>query len=285
MSKVVVVTDSTAYIPEKLAAKSPIEVIPLQLIWGNETFRDGVDITPKEFYTRLENSKINPSTSQPSPAAFEEVYSRLLNEGYEILSVHISGKLSGTMDSAIQAKNMLPGKSIALVDSNSTTMALGFAALSSARAAADGATLEECRVIAEKARYHIGALFVVSTLEYLHRGGRIGGAAAFLGTALGLKPVLELREGRIEAIERVRTFSKAIDRLLELLEERVSGRTPLRLSTLNANAEEQAAELLERAKARFGSAVVVESGVAAVSPVIGTHAGPGTVGVAWMAGM
>lgn len=285
MSKVVVVTDSTAYIPEELSQKTHIEVVPLQVIWGNESLRDGVDITPQEFYTRLENSKINPSTSQPSPAAFEEVYSRLLDEGYEILSVHISGKLSGTMDSAIQAKNLLPGKPIALVDSNSTAMALGFAALASARAAANGATLEECRIIAEKARYHIGALFVVSTLEYLHRGGRIGGAAAFLGTALGLKPLLELRDGRIEAIERVRTMSKATDRLLEILEERVNNRAPLHLSTLNANAEAQAAELLERAKDRFGSSIVVESAVAAVSPVIGTHAGPGTVGIAWMAGM
>lgn len=285
MSKVAVVTDSTANLPPELFSMLPIHVVPLQVIWGEESLADGVDITPQEFYTRLQHSKVNPSTSQPSPAAFRDLYTRLLDEGYDVLSMHISGKLSGTMDSAIQAKNMLPGKPIALVDTNSTAMAMGYAALLTARAAVNGANLEECRILAEKAKYHIGALFVVSTLEYLHRGGRIGGASAFLGTALNLKPVLELRDGRIEAIERVRTMSKAIDRLLELLEERVGNRTPIRLSALHANAPEQAQVLLERARQRFDLASVSEASLSEVSPVLGTHTGPGTVAIAYMAGM
>ncbi len=125
MSKVAVVTDSTANIPaaELAACKCRIEIVPLQVIFGTETLRDGVDISATAFYKRLKSDKVNPSTSQPSPAAFKEVYQRLHDEGYDILSIHISGKLSGTMDSAIQAKNMLPGFKIDLVDSNSTAMA------------------------------------------------------------------------------------------------------------------------------------------------------------------
>ncbi len=282
MTKVAVVTDSTANLPADVMAPYKIEIVPLQVIFGEQSLRDGVDISAVEFYTRLRHSKVNPSTSQPSPADFKAVYERLLDEGYDVLSMHISGKLSGTMDSAIQAKNMLPGRKIELVDSNSTAMGLGFAALQAARAAANGASLEDCRMIAEKAKYHIGALFVVSTLEYLHRGGRIGGAAAFLGTALGLKPVLELKEGRIEAIERVRTMSKATDRLLDLLEERIGGKRPVRLSTLHADAPEAVGMLAEKVRARFNPDELVDS---EVSPVLGTHTGPGTLGIAFMIGM
>lgn len=282
MTKVAVVTDSTANLPDEVLAQYSIEIVPLQVIFGEESLRDGVDISPTEFYTRLRQTKVNPSTSQPSPADFQAVYQRLLDEGYEVISIHISGKLSGTMDSAIQAKNMLPGRKIELVDSNSTAMALGFAALQTARAAANGASLEDCRMIAEKAKYHIGALFVVSTLEYLHRGGRIGGAAAFLGTALGLKPVLELKDGRIEAIERVRTMSKATDRLLDLLEDRIGGKRPVRLSTLHADAPEAVGALADKVRARFNPDELFDS---EVSPVLGTHAGPGTLGIAFMIGM
>ena len=285
MSKVAVVTDSTAYIPQELTQGLNIQVVPLQVIWGDETFRDGVDIQPDEFYTRLKTAKVMPTTSQPSPAEFSKVYQRLLEEGYDILSVQISTKLSGTMDSAIQAKANFPGEHIELVDSNTTSMALGFPVLAAARAAAQGANLQECRQLAEKGCSQSGVLFAVNTLEFLRRGGRIGGAAAFLGTMLNLKPLLELRDGHIEAIERVRTMNKAIDRLLDLFQERVGDRRPVHIACIQASAPEEGQKLLERARLRFKEEDVKDLLLTQVSPVIGTHVGPGTIGLVFMAGM
>lgn len=285
MSKVALVTDSTAYIPAELIKSFDIRVVPLQLIWGETTFRDNVDITPAEFYERLPSVKAHPSTSQPSPAAFKDIYSQLLDEGYQILSVHISSRLSGTMDSATQAKQMLPGAPIEIVDSLCTSMGMGFPVLSAARAAAQGASLADCKTIAEQSCKNSGILFAVDTLEFLRRGGRIGGAQAFLGTALNLKPILEVRDGRIEAVERVRTMNKAIDRLLELVTERIGGRRPVSLAALHAAAPEAADTLLARARAMFALSDVNEAVVSPVSPVIGVHAGPGTLGIAFMAGM
>jgi DegV family protein with EDD domain len=285
MSKVAVVTDSTVNIPADIAKHYPIFVVPLQVIWGDDTFRDSIDITPSEFYTRLKGAKVMPTTSQPSPALFIELYRKLLDQGYDILSVHISSKLSGTLDSATQARDHFPGSAIELVDSMSTSMAVGFPVLTAVRAAAQGATLYECKTLAEQGCDNSGILFAVSTLEFLHRGGRIGGAAAFLGTALNLKPVLELRSGRIEAIERVRTMGKAIDRLLDLFEERVNHRFPVRIASLHANAPEEARMLLDRACERFSKSDISEVTLTEISPVLGTHAGPGTIGLAYMVGM
>lgn len=285
MSKVAVVTDSTINIPVDVAKDYPISVVPLQVIWGQETFRDSVDIQPREFYTRLKDAKVMPTTSQPSPAAYIELYSKLLDQGYDILSVHISSKLSGTLDSAQQAKAHFNGARIELVDSMSTSMAVGFPLLAALRAAKQGATIDECRETVEQGCANSGVLFAVSTLEFLHRGGRIGGAAAFMGTALNLKPILELRNGRIEAVERVRTMSKAIDRLLDLFEERIGSRRPVSIASLHANAPEEARLLLERARQRFNASEVSEVVESEVSPVLGTHTGPGTVGLAFMAGV
>jgi DegV family protein with EDD domain len=160
-------------------------------------------------------------------------------------------------------------------------MAMGFQVLETAKAAAAGASLAECKQLAEELRDKTGVLFAVDTLEFLHRGGRIGGASRFLGTALNIKPILEISEGRVEPIERVRTRSKSIDRLIELAEERIAGRKPVQLASIHANAPEDAKNLLEKATKHFGS----NAGFSAdVSPVIGTHTGPGTVGLAFLAG-
>jgi len=282
MSKVAIVTDSSAYIPNDLVKEYTITVAPQVLIWGNESYDDGVDIQPTEFYTRLKNDKVMPSSSQVTPASFHKIYKRLLDEKYDILAILIADKLSGTIASAKQAKEFFPDAVIQIFDSNSTAMALGFQVLAVARALAKGASLEECLALAEKARDHTGVVFTVDTLEFLRRGGRIGGAAAFLGTALNIKPILELKDGRIEPIEKVRTRKKALDRLIELVEDRSGGRRPIRLATLHANAQSDAESVLETARVKFGA---IESILSEVSPVIGTHAGPGTVGLAFMAGM
>ena len=156
---------------------------------------------------------------------------------------------------------------------------MGFPVLAAARAAQQGASMNDCIALAEEACRHVGVYFVVETLEFLHRGGRIGGATRFIGSALNLKPILELKDGRIEAHDRVRTKSKALDRVLELVEEQVKGKSKIRLSALHANAEEEAIQLLNRATTELGA---IESILTAVSPVVGVHAGPGTVALAYM---
>jgi DegV family protein with EDD domain len=282
MSKFAIVTDSTAGVPEEMLSQYDIRVAPQVLIWGEETFQDGVDITPTQFYQRLAKSTVNPTTSQVTPSSFLKIFQELQAEGKDALAILVSTKLSGTVPSANQAMELMPGVRVEIVDSNTIAMALGFVVLAAARAAAQGASLEECKAVAEKARTLTGVVFAVDTLEFLHRGGRIGGGSRFLGTALNIKPILEIAGGRVEAVERVRTRKKSLTRLVELIEERVAGRSPLRLATLHANAPEDAKTLLDEAAARLGA---VESIFSEVSPVIGTHAGPGTVGLAFMAGL
>ena len=284
MSKVALITDSTAYIPDALLETYHITVTPQVLIWGGETLHVGVDFLPIEFYKRLDTAKTMPTTSQVPIVVMKSAFEKLLEEGYEVLGIFLSSKLSGTMDSAIQALDMLPkaaGK-IAIIDSNTTAMAMGFHVLSAARAAQAGANLEECRKLAEEARKHTGVYFVVDTLEFLYRGGRIGGAQALLGSALNLKPLLELRDGRIESVEKIRSKSKAINRMIDRITEKVSGITPIRLATLHANTEVEARAALEIAQLRLQP---IETIFASVSPAIGAHAGPGTIGLAYMAGM
>ena len=279
MSKVAIVTDSTAYIPLEMAKPYPITVIPQVLIWGPETLRDGVDIQPVEFYTRLAKATVMPSTSQASPADFEKVFRSLLDQGFDVLAITISGLLSGTMDSAIQAQRALEGKPIELVDLHTTAMAMGFQVLAAAKAAAQGAGLAECKAIAEAARERTGVVITFETLEFLHRGGRIGGAQRYLATALNIKPILELTGGRLEPVEKVRTRGKAMNRLVELVGVRTGGQKPMRISVLHANAQQEAQNLLEQVKNTYQ---VIDGSVTDVSPVIGTHAGPGTVGICWM---
>ena len=282
MSEFAIVTDSTAYLPNELLEKYKIHVCPQVLIWGEQTYEDGVDILPNEFYKRLSTASVMPSTSQVTPSSFMKTFTKINDQGLPILAILISDKLSGTIASAIQARDQMPDATIEIVNSNTLAMALGFQVLTVARAAQQGKSLDECKKLAEEARDHTGVIFAVDTLEFLHRGGRIGGANRFLGTALNIKPILEIVDGRIEGIERVRTRKKSFQRLLDLVEERIQGRKPLRLAALHANAYEDAQELLEQAKQKFDAEEYL---MTEVSPVIGTHAGPGTVGLAYMAGM
>ena len=281
MSKFAVVTDSTAYIPAEYIKKHNITVAPQVLIWDNETFRDGVDIRPDEFYSRLKTAKTMPSTSQVSPATMQSIFQPLVDQGLEVLGIFISSKLSGTLQSAIQGREMMgsAGDKVTLIDSQSTAMALGFQVLAAARAIETGASLKECAAFAESAHERTGLFFAVDTLEFLHRGGRIGGAQRFIGAALNLKPILALKDGRVEGVERIRTKSKAHDRILELVSEQVKGKSNIRIATLHANAVEDAKALLDRVKRELNP---VETVFTEVSPVVGTHAGPGTVGLAFM---
>jgi DegV family protein with EDD domain len=284
MSKVAVVTDSTTYLPPELIQKYNLTIVPQVLIWGEETFEDGVSIQPAEFYTRLATAKIMPTTSQVSIINMHKAFSRLLEQGYDVFGIFLSGKLSGTQQSAHQGRDQLTSgkEKVEIFDSNATAMALGFQALTVARAAADGASLADCKALAEKARDHTGIYFVVDTLEFLHRGGRIGGAARFIGTMLNMKPILTLKDGKVEAMERVRTKSKAMDRVIELVAEQCAGKSNPRIATLHANAESDAKGVLAAASKIIQPAETI---LTSVSPVVGAHTGPGTVGLAYMAGM
>jgi len=282
MSKITLVTDSTAYIPPDLVARYGIVVAPQILIWGNENFRDGVDISPTEFYTRLKSAKIMPSSSQVTPKTFYEIFKTEIDQGNQVLAILISTDLSGTITSAVQAKQLLPGVGIEIVDSRTTAMAMGYQTLLAARAIEQGANLAEAKALAEESTSHTGVIFAVDTLEFLHRGGRIGGGARFLGSALQLKPILEVTGGKVDGIEKVRTRGKSLNRVVELIVDRIAGRTPLHLATLHANAPDDARILLDEVSKQVHPQ---ESVLAEVSPVVGTHAGPGTVGLAFLAGM
>lgn len=283
MSKIAIVTDSTAYLPEEIISTYHINVVPLVVIWGEETFLDNVEMGPEEFYKRLSTAAQMPSTSQPTILAFYDIFKKLHAEGYDILTIVISSALSGTLDSAFQAKKMLPDANIALVDSQSTSLPMAFMVLAAARAAKTGMPLEECVKVVETVRDHTQVFFALDTLEFLHRGGRIGGASRFLGTALKLKPILILEDGKIEALEKVRTSKRAHERLIELVEAEVSNKSPINfLGVVHAAAEETAQELLKVIEQKFEPDELM---FATLSPVLGTHTGPGTIGIAYVAGV
>jgi DegV family protein with EDD domain len=284
MGKVAVVTDSSAYIPRELVNNLNISIVPLVVIWENETLEDGVDILPEQFYNRLKTAKNMPTTSQVSVPNMHKTFTHLVEQGYDVLGIFISGKLSGTMQSAIQGQNeMASGKDkVTLVDSYSTAMAMGFHVLEAAKAAAAGASVAECNKVAEEAQKNSGVYFVVDTLEFLHRGGRIGGARRFLGSALNVKPILTISEGKIEPAGSVRTKAKAMNHMIELIQEQCKGKGKIRLATLHANSEKDAKEILAKAGKELNA---VESVLSEVSPAIGTHTGPGTVGLAYLHSM
>lgn len=282
MKKVAIVTDSTAYLPSNYVEEFGVTVVPLTLQWDGASYRDGVDILPDEFYTRLSDSKTLPTTSQATVNDFTQVYKRIMDEGFDILTLPISSGISGTYDSAIQAKAQLGNVPIEIIDTRLVSMALSFQVLAAARAAKDGASLEECKQIALKAYDHIGVYFVVDTLKYLHAGGRIGGGKRFMGTALNIKPILEIRDGKIEAVKSVISINKALEAMVEMVEKDVDQRKPVRVSVFHALAAEKAQELLKTTAARLHADEAILS---YVSPVIGCHVGPGTLSIAYMAGM
>ena len=284
MSKVAIVTDSTAYIPAEYCKQYNITAVPLIIVWDQETFEDGVTLQPQAFYERLSTSKTMPTTSQASMVSMQTAFAGLIEQGYEVLGIFISSKLSGTYQSGINGREALgTGKEkVHIFDSETTCMAMGLQVLAVARAAAEGASLAECERLAEQARKSSGLYFKVDTLEFLHRGGRIGGAQRFLGTALNIKPIMTVRNGKVEAVERIRTKGKAIERLVELVSEECKGKSPIRLSAIHANGMEEAKNLLEKLS---GEVQAAELMVSNISPVVGTHTGPGSVGMAYLTGI
>jgi DegV family protein with EDD domain len=282
MAGVTIISDSSAAIPERFVKEYGIKVVPLQVIWGGKSYRDGVDIKPTEFYTRLKNADELPTTSSVSVHDYQVMIKEILDAGNSVLILPISSGISACMDNAVQAKAFFPGAPIEVVETRLVSMALSFMVLATARAIRSGASLSEAKEVAYQSYSHIGVYFTVNDLKYLHKGGRIGSAKRYMGTALRIKPILEIRDGKIEAVESAITRRKALERLIELVEEGIAGRSPVRISAFHALDEELAQELQDKCVARFGA---VEAILGEVSPVIGSHVGPGTVSIAYMAGM
>lgn len=280
-NKIAVVVDSTTTLPDGLLQDVESRIAPAIIIWEGEELLDGIDIQPDEFFARLETAKEMPTTSQATPVMFKNVFEELHQKGLEILAVTISSKLSGTYASAIQAKEMLADATIEIVDSLTGTMTVGLSLKRVKDAIKQGANLQKCRQVLEHALENTGVMFTVETLEFLHRGGRIGGAQKFLGSALQLKPILEVVDGAFEGLEKIRTRRKALDRLADLVVERIGDRRPVEIAALHANAEEVAHELIQKMHDRIE---VAASYVTGVSPAVGVHLGPGTVGIAFLAG-
>jgi DegV family protein with EDD domain len=277
MSNIAVVTDSTAYLPQELLDKYQIKTLPLRIHWDDETYLDGIDLSPEEFYSRLSKSSTIPTTSQTPIYDFLKLFEELAESHAGIIVPLISSGISGTVASALAAKKEFDKIPVEIIDTKTTTGGQAMVTLAAARAVARGASFEEAVIIARQVVESLGTYFVVDTLEFLHKGGRIGGASRYFGTTLQIKPILHLdEEGKIGALERVRTKNKALKRLIELAQEKSNG-SKVNVSIFHASAPEEANQVRQQIESQIDcqEALLVE-----LSPVIGTHVGPGAIGVA-----
>jgi DegV family protein with EDD domain len=282
MARVKILTDSTAYLPQEYVDQYGIEVIPLTLNWNGNSYRDGVDIKADEFYTKLKGSDTLPTTNAISIHTYTESIQKALDEGFEVLILPISSGISASYFNAVKALETFKGKAVDLFDTQLVSMALSFMVLTAARAAEKGGTLGEVKQAALDTYPHIGVYFTVATLKYLHKGGRIGGAKRLLGSALSIKPILQIRDGKIEASGSAVTRKKALERLMKLVSDGIGDQKPIRISVFHALDLSTAQDLMERCKKEFDPLEIILS---EVSPVVGSHVGPGTVSIAWMAGV
>lgn len=279
MANIRIVTDSTADLPQELVDRYGITVVPLNVIFKDRTYKDGVELDTDRFYELQSKASVLPTTSQPSPGEFVEAYQPLIDEGADIISIHISSLMSGTMQSARLAEDKLKYPKLKVVDSRGVSMLLGSQVLEAARAVEEGRSVPEILELLESFKDRHKIFFVVDTLEYLQRGGRIGKASAILGTLLNVKPVLTIKEGEIFPAEKVRGINKAMDRMIELIKEELGEKTPLRCFVVHGISPEVFQGLQDRAKEELNC---VEIFTHRVGAVVGAHVGPGVAGiVAW----
>ena len=270
-----IVTDSSADLPADLARRWGITVIPCNVVLDDVNYKDGVDLLPDEFYRRLAASPRLPTTAQPSVADFQQVYRDLLGQGHQVVSIHLSGKLSGTLNSAEQARESLGNAvPIEIIDSHLTSIGLGLVVLAAAQKSHGGVTHQQ---VAEQVRRDLPlthAFFLLDTLEFLQKGGRIGKAQAFVGSLLSVKPILKLQDGEAHPVERPRNRERALNRLVELVRDL----SPVRQLAVIYSTEPDQAEALRRRLA----ALLPEDQIVAsrFGPVVGTYVGPKALGVA-----
>ena len=279
------VTDSTCDLPLELADQWDITVIPCNVHFDDEVYKDGIDIGPDEFYRRLVASPRLPTTAQPSMNDFMQVYTALFDQGHDVLSIHLSAKFSGTLNSAIQAREAIPLSQVAaavearrleIIDSQTTSMGLGLVTLAAAQMVKSGASYDEVVQMVHRCLPRTHCYFLLDTLDYLQKGGRIGKASAFLGSILSIKPILKIRDGEAHPVERVRTRGRGFDRLVQIMRSLAPA---THLSVLHSTTPEEA----ETLKQRLGDLVPEgELIVSRFGPVVGTYLGPGALGVSLM---
>jgi DegV family protein with EDD domain len=268
-----VVTDSTADLQPAVQERLGVAVVPLIINWDGQTYRDRIDLTQADFYRRLRTSKSLPRTGSPSLVAFETAFREQLKQHDTVVSVNLAARLSGTYEVARRAAESVDPQRIAVVDSGSVSVCLGWLAETAADLARQGAALAEIVERLEEVRGRVRILALLETLEFLQRGGRIGRAAALAGTLLSVKPILTVKDGEVAPVERVRTMNGALRRLVEL----VVAQGPVeRLGVIDADAATNAAEVEKQLRQRYPD-LTVERGE--LGPVVGTHGGPGVVGV------
>ncbi|MCF6095058.1 DegV family protein [Microaerobacter geothermalis] len=280
MKKIRIVTDSTADIPKELVEKFNLTVVPLKVHFGESTYLDGVNLSASEFYKKLEQSPLLPTTSQPSPLDFVDTFKGIHDQeegNVSIISIHLSSALSGTYQSANLAKNMIGNEvDVTVIDSKMASYAIGIIVIAVAEAAESGKTKEQCILLAEQLIEETVVYFVVDTLEYLQKGGRIGKASALFGSLLNIKPILSLdRDGEVYAIDKVRGQKKAFGRLIQYLKE-YAGDHKVRVGISHGEAYEEVEQIKEMLHQDFEISDMV---ITDIGPVIGTHVGPKTVAV------
>lgn len=277
MTRTALVTDSTSNLPRELAVQRHIYMAPLYVMWKEKSYKDGVDITDEEFFRRLRVEDELPKTSQVSAQDFAELFEQAhkAESAEEIVCATVSSDLSGTYASAIQAKEMVKFP-VHVLDTRQVSWALGFPVLAGADARDSGAGAEAIVQTIRETALRSCLIFTVESLHYLHRGGRIGNASWLLGSALSIKPLLELKDGVVEAADKVRTRKKAVEHLLKTAEERAAGHPIQRFAVMHGGVEEEARALLATGKERFHPQ---ESYLTYVTAVLGVHVGPGALGV------
>ncbi len=271
--KVMIVTDSTSDIPSEALGDLPIRTVPLKVEFGDQVYRDMVDLTREEFLERLKTGDM-PRTSQPSVGEFQVVFEELIGQEYDVVAIHISPKLSGTFNSATTAARNIGSEHLTIVDSGSVSIGLGVLVLHAAELAVAGHSASDITAIVERRKRDIWVVAVLETLEFLRRGGRIGAASAFLGSALQIKPVVQVKDGEILPVERVRTFKRALERMLALTNEQ----GPFEhLAVLHLGAPDGAARMIDQLRAHQPG---IEILLGQMGTVVGTYGGPGIMGIA-----
>ena len=275
--RIAVVTDSAACLPTGLVKRYHIHVVPFSLISEGKVYRDGIDISPSDFYAMFRQANSLPTTSQPSLEEFASLYEMLSRTAQGIVSIHIPAELSGTVEVARLAAQKAASVPFHIIDARTATMAEGFVVLEAARCAEQGHSLEEVADCAERVIARVDLFATLEDLKYVHRGGRIGEAARLVGSQLKISPVLHLRDGEVKVAAVVRTRRKALLKILELTRDRV-GNTPIHVSVFHGDAPREAAWMEERVRAQLNC---VEFYLTEFTPVMGGHSGPGVVGLAF----
>ena len=269
-----IVTDSTADVPQPLLERYDIRTVPINIQFGTETYQEGIDIDRPTFFRKLE--EVMPTSSQPSPGQFAEVYRELADQGHSILCVVITSKHSGTYQSAVLAKSMLPEADIEVFDTLSISIGTGYQVLAAARAAEEGQSMEEIIQLLEGIRSRMYLYLTPATLKYLQKSGRVGKLAGALASLLNVKPIIKVEDGVLEAFEKVRTRSKSLDRIVELTAEAVGTTEPVKLGIPHAEVPDEAEELRERLESTFNCD---EMFVVDLACSLTVHGGPGIIGI------